>query len=256
MFKENKEFWLYIIGIIIFFFVVFFGMRSYLADRSINIFNFNRPLVINNNPVDPDIVEEDVFDLTKTYYALVQTNQGDIIIELYSKSAPNTVHNFIYLATTEYYTNTKFHRLVTDVFIQGGSRNTINEDVSDDHFDNPGYTIDDEINWDSLDFSNRLRAELERDGYRSTPRLASKDIEKYRIAMASAGPNTSGSQFFIVLGDKANPQINSLRGRHTIFGEIIEGFDTLQKINKISVDSSFYPQEDIVIENIEIYSNN
>lgn len=130
-------------------------------------------------------------DLNKTYVATFKTEEGDIRIELYAKQAPKTVNSFVFLARSGYYDNTTFHRVLADFMAQGG-------DPSGTGAGGPGYRFEDEID-PSLVF----------DG-------------SGILAMANAGPDTNGSQFFITLAP--TPWLN---GYHTIFGKVIEGMDVL-----------------------------
>jgi len=132
-------------------------------------------------------------DPNKTYTATLETNKGNIDVAFYPKDAPQTVNNFICLARDGYYDGTPFHRIVKGFVIQGG-------DPTGTGMGGPGYKFNDEP--------------------------VAKDYEQGVLAMANAGPNTNGSQFFIVLED--------LRGRlpknYTIFGKVTSGMDVVQQI--------------------------
>ena len=267
MFKENKEFWLYFVGIVIVFFLLFFSFRSYVGDIGAG---FN-PIV--NTSVDTD-GDGDV-DTSGTsqvyeapplnninqdldYFAVIKTNKGDFEIDLLERYAPNTVNNFVFLATDNFYDGTSFHRLIPGVLLQGGSPNTKNEDPSDDKFGGPGYVIKDEINWDSLDLDQGLRNTLINEGYTSAVKIPSKDLDKYSLAMANAGkPNTNGSQFFITLAGTDKDEIDELRGRHTVFATITTNFELIDELAQVQVDdansTSPRPLEDIIINDIEVF---
>lgn len=137
----------------------------------------------------------------KTYSATLDTNFGKIDVELYPEDAPNTVNNFVNLAREGYYDGTPFHRIIAGFMAQGG-------DPTGTGTGGPGYKFKDE--------------------------KIVKDYEPGTLAMANAGPNTNGSQFFICFTD--------LRGRlpknYTIFGKVTNGFDTLQKIEAVPVRRS------------------
>jgi cyclophilin family peptidyl-prolyl cis-trans isomerase len=137
-------------------------------------------------------------ELTKTYRAELQTNFGDMCIELLSAEAPKTVNNFVFLAKEGFYTNVPVHRVLGDFVIQTG-------DPSGTGTGSPGYRFEDEP--------------------------ITSDYTVGTVAMANSGPNTNGSQFFIVLAD--------LRGRlpknYTIFGRLTTGLDVLQKIAAVPV---------------------
>jgi peptidyl-prolyl cis-trans isomerase B (cyclophilin B) len=230
MFRQNREFWLYFLGVILLFFFIFGILENGFTQSSFTFssFPFNlfkqEPLVV---------VEETVpqLDQSKDYYAILSTGEGKITVDLFETNAPNTVANFIHLANKNYYYNLEFHRYLPGLLLQGGSRNTKNKDPNDDAFGGPGYTIPDEINWDSLDYPENFRAILQGQGYTSTPNVESKKMGKFSVAMAGNGPNTAGSQFFIVLAENTDPRLAQLEGRHTVFGHVIGGFETINAIN-------------------------
>ena len=166
-----------------------------------------------------------------TVYASLGTSLGDIKIRLLPDTAPKTVENFIGLATgtrewtdpqtsqkskDPLYPGTIFHRVIPDFMIQGG-------DPQGDGRGGPGYTFEDETG-DGPSF--------DRPGY---------------LAMANAGPNTNGSQFFITVAPT-----NWLTGKHTIFGEVVDGMDVVEAISKVSTGPGDRPQQDVVISSVEI----
>jgi len=270
MFKENKDFWLYLVGIIIMFVFIFYGTRSYMEENGIKISDANLMgdfSIANDTSSDVKIelindekqgVETDSpFDTNRDYYAVIDTNKGHITVELFEKNAPNTVANFISLSTKDFYNDTKFHRLIKDVLLQGGSNNTLDTNITNDRFGDAGYIIDDEINWDSLDYSQSLKDELTSQGYSSAYRISSKDVVKYRLAMASSAPNQNSSQFFIILEDIQAPSVEALRGKHTVFGEVIDNTKLIDTFNKYDTASpDFHLVEDIIIEDIRVYIRN
>lgn len=144
------------------------------------------------------------------------TNQGTFIIALYGDKSPKTVSNFITLSKDGFYNGLIFHRVIPEFMIQGG-------DPEGSGRGGPGYQFEDEVN-NGLTFS-----------------------KTGLLAMANAGPNTNGSQFFITVSE---PEY--LSGKHTIFGEVIEGYDVVVKISNVERDSSDKPTTDVVIEKIEI----
>lgn len=133
-------------------------------------------------------------DTNKYYFATFKTAKGDIKVQLFANRTPITVNNFVFLARAGFYDNTTFHRVLEGFMAQGG-------DPTGTGGGGPGYTFDDEFG-EGLVFDR--------------PGL---------LAMANAGPSTNGSQFFITF----TPQ-PSLTGRHTIFGEVVEGMDVLTKL--------------------------
>lgn len=148
--------------------------------------------------------------------AKLSTNQGVFTIGLYGDKTPKTVSNFIFLAKDGFYNNVTFHRVIDGFMIQGG-------DPEGTGRGGPGYQFEDEVN-NGLTFSK--------------PGL---------LAMANAGPGTNGSQFFITVSTPTY-----LNNKHTIFGEVIEGYDVVERISKVQKDSSDKPLTPVVIEKIEI----
>lgn len=153
-----------------------------------------------------------------------KTNKGDIVVELFKEDAPLTVENFIKLSNQGFYGGTKFHRVIKDFMIQGGDPNSKDDDWSDDGFGGPGYTFKDEINQHKL----------------------TRGI----LAMANSGPNTNGSQFFIVTAE-ATPWLD---GKHTAFGRVIQGMDVVKIIEDTQVNEKDHPTEDITI--VEVAATN
>ncbi len=145
--------------------------------------------------------------------AVLQTNYGTIKIELYSKEMPITTGNFEKLVSKGFYNNVIFHRIIDGFMIQGG-------DPTGTGMGGPGYEIKDEFTKSALDQNNRGT-----------------------IAMANAGPNTGGSQFFINLANN-----NYLDGRHPVFGKVVEGMDVVDKIAKVATNQNDKPLKNVVIE--------
>ena len=148
-------------------------------------------------------------------HATLQTNHGPIRIELFPDDAPKTVENFEDLARKGFYDGTTFHRVIQDFMIQGGC-------PRGDGTGGPGYTFEDEPN--------------------------DHRVERGALAMANAGPNTNGSQFFIVTAD-ACPWLD---GKHTVFGRVVEGMDTVDAISKVPKDSRDRPDDPVVVERVEL----
>ena len=149
--------------------------------------------------------------------ARFETNQGTFIINLFGAQAPKTVSNFIFLAKEGFYDSLTFHRVIVDFMIQGG-------DPAGNGSGGPGYQFEDEFN-DSLTFS-----------------------KKGVLAMANSGPATNGSQFFITVAPTT-----FLNGQHTIFGEVAQGYEVVEKISKVASDTNDKPQEAVIIKKIEIF---
>ena len=170
---------------------------------------------------------------------VIETEKGDIKLELYSKAAPKTVDNFIKLANEGFYDGTKFHRVVKDFVIQGGDPLTKDEDPSNDGTGGPGYTFEDEINPKSLGLTLDETKALEKLGYKYRYDIESISHEPGVISMANSGPNTNGSQFFIVT-TQAQPDLN---GRHTAFGRVYEGMDVVLNIEQGDIIKRVYTEK-------------
>lgn len=162
-------------------------------------------------------------DLASIYkYAVLKTNFGDITVELYGEDSPITVNNFLKLSQDKFYDGTKFHRVIKDFMIQGGDPNSKDDDWSNDGTGGPGYAFDDEFN--------------------------DHKLVKGSLAMANAGPNTNGSQFFIVTAE-ATPWLD---GRHTNFGQVVEGMDVVLKIEAVEKNTRDHPTTDVIIKSIQL----
>ena len=174
----------------------------------------------SNSTEESNLTKEESSAEIKT--AVIQTNLGDIEIELFEEEAPQTVANFIKLAEDGFYNGVKFHRVIPGFMIQTGDPNSKDDDWSDDGTGGPGYVFDDEINQYKL--------------------------IKGSVAMANRGPNTNGSQFFIVTA-QATPWLD---GKHTNFGYVIDGMTVVSQIEKAQTNAQDHPLKDIVIENIYV----
>ena len=147
--------------------------------------------------------------------ATLHTNHGPIAIELYPDDAPQTVANFEKLAGDGFYDGVIFHRVIPDFMIQGG-------DPTGTGSGGPGYQFEDEFN--------------------------ERKVARGALAMANAGPNTNGSQFFIVTAD-ACPWLD---GKHTVFGQVTDGMDVVDVISALDTDARDRPRTDVVIERVEL----
>jgi cyclophilin family peptidyl-prolyl cis-trans isomerase len=147
--------------------------------------------------------------------ATIQTNQGPITIELFDADAPKTVANFTKLAGEGFYDGVVFHRVIENFMIQGG-------DPTGTGSGGPGYQFEDEIN--------------------------AHKMVRGALAMANAGPNTNGSQFFFVTAD-ACPWLDGL---HTVFGRVTGGMDVVNQISRVDTDMQDRPLEDVSIESISL----
>jgi len=153
-------------------------------------------------------------DKTKQYTANIKTDKGDITVGLYADKVPNTVNNFIFLARSGFYNNTMFHRVIANFMVQGG-------DPTGTGSGGPGYNFNDE-------FHPKLRHDK--------PGV---------LSMANAGPNTNGSQFFIT-----HVPTPWLDGKHSVFGQIIDGLSVLMAIPPR--DPSLINSPSVKINSVEI----
>jgi cyclophilin family peptidyl-prolyl cis-trans isomerase len=147
--------------------------------------------------------------------ATMQTNHGTIEIELFDEDAPKTVENFTKLAKDGFYDGVVFHRVIPDFMIQGG-------DPTGTGSGGPGYQFDDEFN--------------------------DRKVVRGALAMANAGPNTNGSQFFIVTAE-ATPWLD---GKHTVFGQVTSGMDVVDTIEAVETDGRDRPRDEVRIESIVV----
>jgi peptidyl-prolyl cis-trans isomerase B (cyclophilin B) len=147
--------------------------------------------------------------------ATMHTSEGDIALEFFDDDAPKTVENFRKLAADGFYDGLTFHRVIRDFMIQGGC--PLGTGTG-----GPGYTFEDEFN--------------------------DHKVVRGALAMANAGPNTNGSQFFIVTTDAA-PWLD---GKHTVFGEVSAGMDVVDKLEGAPTDARDAPTEPLVIESVEL----
>jgi cyclophilin family peptidyl-prolyl cis-trans isomerase len=147
--------------------------------------------------------------------AVMHTNHGDITLELFDEEAPKTVENFKKLAGDNFYNGVIFHRVIKDFMVQGG-------DPTGTGTGGPGYTFEDEFN--------------------------EHKVVRGALAMANAGPNTNGSQFFIVTTDAA-PWLD---GKHTVFGHVVDGMEVVDKIEGSETDGRDKPVEEARIESVTL----
>jgi len=187
----------------------------------------------------------------KNPVVVIETDKGSIKIELFAADAPRTVENFLGLAKKGYYDGIKFHRVLADFMIQGGDPTgtggggeSIFGEKFEDEINAKSFGLDKVIVKDSPLYPFLKRAhdpeivEENKDkslmelyevlGYKYSDKLTSHKMVKGSVAMANAGPNTNGSQFFIV---SSQPQPH-LDGKHTVFGKVIEGMDVVVKIKQ------------------------
>src|SRR5580698_1020757 len=147
--------------------------------------------------------------------ANLHTNHGTIAVEFFDEDAPKTVENFRKLSADNFYDGISFHRVIKDFMIQGGC--PLGTGTG-----GPGYTFEDEFN--------------------------QHKVVRGALAMANAGPNTNGSQFFIVTADACS----WLDGKHTVFGQVTEGMDVVDKLEGVTTDGGDRPSEPIGIDSIDL----
>jgi peptidyl-prolyl cis-trans isomerase B (cyclophilin B) len=147
--------------------------------------------------------------------ATIETNKGTISLELFDDDAPKTVENFKKLASDGFYDGIIFHRVIPDFMIQGG-------DPTGTGSGGPGYQFEDEFN--------------------------DHPVERGALAMANAGPNTNGSQFFIVTAE-ACPWLD---GKHTVFGKVSSGMDVVDTISNVDTVAGDKPRDEVRIESLNV----
>jgi peptidyl-prolyl cis-trans isomerase B (cyclophilin B) len=147
--------------------------------------------------------------------ATIETTHGTIEVELFDEDAPATVENFVKLARDGFYDGVVFHRVIPDFMVQGG-------DPTGTGSGGPGYKFDDEAN--------------------------DHRVVRGALAMANAGPNTNGSQFFIVTAE-ACPWLD---GKHTVFGRVTAGMDVVDTISALDRDARDRPRSDVVMQSVSV----
>jgi len=178
----------------------------------------------NNNISVKDVVEENKNEDNKNNgennasnvdlrVAVIETDKGIIKLELFTNDAPKTVENFVKLASENFYDEIKFHRVISDFMIQTGDPLSKDDDPTNDGTGGPGYSFEDEINFHKVEVGS--------------------------LAMANSGPNTNGSQFFIVT-ESAQPHLD---GKHTVFGKVLEGMEVVRSIEQGDVMNRVYVVE-------------
>ena len=176
--------------------------------------------VLSNNKVYDSMPEMNI-DISKKYSAVIKTSMGDMSIEFFTEDAPLTVNNFINLSRDGYYDNVIFHRVISGFMIQGGDPSGTGHGEMGKF---PGYKFEDELN-------------------------NQRSYDKGILAMANAGPDTNGSQFFIMHVNYPLPY------QYTIFGFVTDGLDVIDLIASVETGDGDKPVNDVVIETVEIKEN-
>ena len=205
-------------------FLIFF-----LSCSSLSVENENSVELVNENEGVNEMSDNKVYsempgmniDVSKKYTAVIKTSMGDMSVEFFTEDAPMTVNNFINLSRDGYYDNVIFHRVISGFMIQGGDPSGTGHGEMGKY---PGYKFEDELN-------------------------NQRSYEKGILAMANAGPDTNGSQFFIMHVDYPLPY------QYTIFGLVTDGLDIIDKIASVETGDGDKPVNDVVIESVEIKEN-
>ena len=155
-------------------------------------------------------------DPAKRYTATMDTSMGELVIALDAVRAPKTVNNFVFLALHHYYDGVVFHRIIGGFMCQGG-------DPTGTGRGGPGYRCDDEL-----------------------PKAGQYELGS--VAMANAGPNTNGSQFFIISGNDGV----RLPPQYSLFGKVVKGMEVVEAMQNVSTDRSDRPREDVVIQSVTV----
>jgi len=198
----------------------------FLSCSSLSVENENSVELVNDNEGVTEMSDNKVYsempgmniDVSKKYTALIKTNMGEMSVELFTEDAPLTVNNFINLSRDGYYDNVIFHRVISGFMIQGGDPSGTGHGDMGKY---PGYKFEDEL-----------------DNQRA--------YEKGILAMANAGPDTNGSQFFIMHVDYPLPY------QYTIFGYVTDGLDVIDKIASVETGDGDRPVNDVIIETVEV----
>ena len=198
-------------------FILSCSNQNDISDQALELESENKGEIMSDEKVYSTAPDMNI-DVNKKYTATLETNLGIIKIEFYVKDAPNTVNNFVSLSNDGYYNGVIFHRVINGFMIQGGDPSGTGHGEFGKY---PGYEFEDELN-------NKM------------------PYEKGIVAMANRGPNTNGSQFFIMHQDYPLPY------QYTIFGKVVDGLNVVDKIANVQTGEADKPIEDVVIETVII----
>jgi len=204
-------------------------LMVFLSCSSLSLENENSVELVNENEGVNEMSDNKVYsempamniDVSKKYTAVIKTSMGDMSVEFFTEDAPFTVNNFINLSRDGYYDDVIFHRVISGFMIQGGDPSGTGHGEMGKY---PGYKFEDEL--------NNQRA-----------------YEKGILAMANAGPDTNGSQFFIMHVEYPLPY------QYTIFGLVTDGLDVIDKIASVQTGDGDRPVDDVVIKKVEVKEN-
>lgn len=199
------------------------GGFYYWQEGSLEDMSDTSDMAEENTPSAPEDVSMEVSDRTESHRVTIETNFGTIVFESYDADAPKTVENFITLAKKSFYDGLTFHRVIRGFMIQGG-------DPSGNGTGGPGYTFEDELNPETESYKQ---------GY-----------VKGIVAMANSGPDTNGSQFFIMHEDTPLPR------NYTIFGKVVAGQDVVDAIANVQTGANDKPVEPVIMEKVTVESIN
>ncbi|MFH1354478.1 MAG: peptidylprolyl isomerase [bacterium] len=202
----------------------------------------------------------------------LKTSMGNIVLALDGSKAPLTVGNFVFLAEQSFYDGTTFHRVIPDFMIQGGDPISGDQSKRDQHGQGgPNYKFPDEINAAGYGLDKKMLIDVvvpeqleqmteearnltvqqyyELLGYHYTTKVESLPMKRGVVAMANTGPNTNGSQFFIITA----AEVKQLEGKHTPFGAVESGMDVVDKISQVETDDKDNPIEPVTVEKVTVY---
>ena len=186
-------------------------------NNQVELNNTNEGELMSDNKIYQSMPEMNI-DTNMNYEGVITTTMGTMTVEFFTSDAPVTVNNFINLAKDGYYNDIIFHRVISGFMIQGGDPSGTGHGDMGKY---PGYKFEDELD-------------------------NQRPYEKGILAMANAGPNTNGSQFFIMHVDYPLPY------QYTIFGKVTDGLDVVDKIASVETGEGDRPVNDVVIESVEI----
>ena len=214
--KDNRKPLLSVLGVMIMALIIGISLKyggAWTLSDTLGGNGLNGIVTDNNSKTGPTMILKSGVD----YQATIQTNFGDISVDLYETATPIAVNNFVTLSQKGFYDGLIFHRVIKGFVIQGG-------DPAGNGTGGPGYEFKDEIN--------------------------DMTFEPYVLAMANSGPDTNGSQFFIT--SKTFHDQASLNGKYTIFGKVTAGFSVVDAIESVATDKNDKPLSPVTIKTIKI----
>lgn len=236
--KQNKI----VTGLVTVILLVAIGIVIAMSTAVSKVSTQDEPQSDAENQPSTEKAAEPTVAVTANYAAIV-TDFGNIIMRLYPDDAPKTVKNFATLAKTGYYNGLLFHRVAKDFVIQGGDPNGDGSGGESIY----GATFEDEINADSLGLAQDVKDLYQAlYGYQYRKDITSHHVVAGSLAMANRGANTNGSQFFIV----TKSDQPGLDGKHTVFGEVVDGMSVVDQINNVEVGHNDRPASPVIIKTV------